>query len=240
MVKPRSSTSIVRQARHRIRTRENPSGDLHSLIPCSNTDEAMKDDEQQQSSRLMKKQAINLPQIEPKPLSESQRTLVMPHNMAMLSYEQRSQTPNDDYMEDCEEDEEDFQEEYDDADLEVSQLLANDDYDEFLDTIEYDDEEQQQAPPKTSQQKHATNGSQRLVAPSKDEEGTMCIKAPSSIKERPATPQLIIRFVMLQFYQKLIPFQTTDDSQATRTYSYIPLHYIYIYIFVLQRTRFIY
>lgn len=208
MAKLRSSTSIVRLARRRIRTRENPSIDLHSMIPCPNTNEAIQD-EDQHSLRLLKKQPINLPQIEPKPVSESQRTLTMPHSKvtsdSMPSHKERSQTPNDDYMEDYE-GEEDCQEEFDDADLEVSQLLGNaqlinDDSDEFLDTIEYEDEKQKQAPPKTSQLKHPNDVSRRLVVPSNYEEGTMYIKAPSSsIKIQPGTPQLVNRFVMLQSY----------------------------------------
>lgn len=219
MTKMRSSTSIVRQARRRIRTRENPSIDLHSLTPSPVGDEVIKVEEPR-SSRLLKKQPIYLPQIEPNPVSGVQRT---------LSHKQRSQTPIDDYIED-DEVEEDLQEEYDDADLEVSQLLEsaeliNEDSDEFLDTIEYEEEKQQQPPPKMSQQKQP----RCLVAPAKLEEGTMYIKAPPSpVKRQPATPQLVNRFVMVP---KLIPFQTTDDSQATSTYSFILVYPIYnIYI----------
>lgn len=245
--KMRSSTSLVRQARRRIRTRENPSIDLRSLTPpkaldvvsidnMTNEDREDYDplpapvqfqqqhkdlyfDTEEESfvpcreikikleassvrtTRMLKKDAISLPPIEPKPVSESQRSLSM-KNMklkldTMPSHKQRSEMPNDDYIEDYE-GEGDLQEEYDDADLEVSQLLRENQLLEPLDVYTDEDEKPMQALPRTSLQKQTSSVSRRLVVLEQDEEGTMYIKAPPSPTKRvPKTPPLVNRFVMV-------------------------------------------
>lgn len=244
--KMRSSTSLVRQARRRIRTRENPSIDLRSLTPPKALDAMSNDsltsvdredydplpapvqfqqkrkemyfDTEEESfapcreikikleassirtTRLPKKDAVNLPPIELKPVSEPQRPLSSKNMNLKLdhipSHKQRSEMPNDD-MEDYE-GEGDLQAEYDGADLEVCQLLREEQLGEPLDCYTEEYEKPMQEQPRTSLQKPTPSVTRRLVVLEQDGEGTMYIKAPPSpTKRHTKTPPLVNRFVMV-------------------------------------------